>query len=227
MTAPDGGGDVLVGPAGWYRHPEGGERWWDGTAWTESERVDGKVRTVSRPATPQQAAERERERSWNRRRGRIVGWFVAAVVLWVVGAVAFQAAADRFPALERTTPAERVAALLRAPRGVGSAAVEKSGCPTTDAMLADPSSPDVARFREVKGCTRAEGLALERAAVVTPATEDSPTAVYDVTFRGVKDPAHPDSALGGQTVRLTFTVTKAFLGWKVASVEGLPARVAG
>ena len=173
MTAPDGGGDVLVGPAGWYRHPEGGERWWDGTAWTESERVDGKVRTVSRPATPQQVAERERERSWNRGRGRIVGWFVAAIVLWVVGGAAFQAAADRFPALERTTPAERV---------------------------------------------------------VTPATEDSPTAVYDVTFREAEDPAHPDSALGGQTVRLTFTLTKAFLGflgWKVASVDGLPARAAG
>ena len=86
---------------------------------------------------------------------------------------AFQAAADRFPALERTTPAERV---------------------------------------------------------VTPATEDSPTAVYDVTFREAEDPAHPDSALGGQTVRLTFTLTKAFLGflgWKVASVDGLPARAAG
>lgn len=227
VTAPDGGGEVLVGPAGWYRHPEGGERWWDGTAWTDSERFGDKVRKAARPATPQQAAEDERDRAWDRRRRRILRGIVAAIVLWVVGALAFQAAAERFPALERTTPDERITAFLRAPRGVGSADPAHSGCPTTDRMLVDPSSPEVARFREVKGCGAAEGLAFESAEVVTRATDGSPSGVYDVTFREVTDPEHPDAALSEQTARLTITVEKAFLGWKVASVAGLPPRDAG
>ncbi len=224
VTAPDGGGDVLVGPAGWYQHPEGGERWWDGTAWTASERADGKVRKVALPPTPEREAEAERDRGWQRRRRRTFAAVVAAVVLWVVGAAAFQVAAERFPALERTTPTERVTAFLRTPRGVGSPDAAVSGCPTTDRMLVDPAPAAVARFREVKGCGTTEGLFVEGAKVVTRATADSPSAVYDVTFREVDDAAHPDAALGGTTVRLTVTVEKSFLGWKVASVEGLPQR---
>lgn len=219
VTAPDGGGDVLLGPAGWYRHPDGDERWWDGIAWADIGR-DGKVPPHVAAANEKAAAE---ERRWARTRKRIILGFVAVLVLWVVGGAAWKTMVERVPALERTTPTVRAAAVLNAPRGLATG----DACPTTDKQLVDPASAEVARWRELRGCDLVAPLDRAGWEWVTRPTEDSPTAVVDYTFAEVKDAKHPDATLGGTTVRLTLTLEKVFLGWKVATVGGLPARAQG
>ena len=219
VTAPGGGGDVLVGPAGWYPHPDGGERWWDGTAWTTLARTRTRRRRVR---TVDLAAEADARRA-RRARRRTILVLVGIFVVWLLGNATWSLLTERYPALEATTPAERAAAVLGAPRGLGTG----DACPTTDKQLVDPASPGVARWRELRGCDLTPALDRAGWTWVTRPTDDAPTGVVDYTF--ADDPAddHPDADLGGTTVRLTLTLEKVFRGWKVASVDGLPARAQG
>lgn len=128
---------------------------------------------------------------------------------------------ERYPALERTTPTARATAVLNAPRGDGTG----DACPTTDRQLVDPASPAVARWRELRGCDLTPALQREHWMWVTRPTEDAPTAIVDYTFTSDDiDPDHPDAALAGTTARLSLTLEKVGLGWKVATIDGLPAR---
>ncbi|WP_207204595.1 DUF2510 domain-containing protein [Sanguibacter massiliensis] len=219
VTAPGGGGDVLVGPAGWYPHPDGRERWWDGTAWTELARSGGKVAHVRGDGSTIEDDARDR------RRGalKFFGALVVVFLLWSLGVAGWEMLIERYPQLERVTPTERATAVLSAPRGLGTG----NACPTTDRQLVDPASDTVARWRELRGCDLTPALDRKRWEWVTKPTEDSPTAVVDYTFAEVEDAERPDAKLGGTTVRLTLTLEKVFLGWKVSAVEGLPARAKG
>ncbi|QIK82204.1 DUF2510 domain-containing protein [Sanguibacter sp. HDW7] len=219
VSAPGGGGDVLVGPAGWYPHPDGGERWWDGIAWTNLSRKGDKISHVGGGGSSYADDARDR------RRGAFK-FFAALVVLfllWSLGIAGWEVLGQRYPQFERVTPAERATAVLSAPRGLGTG----DACPTTDRQLVDPASADVARWRELRGCDLTPALDREVWEWVTKPTEDSPTAVVDYTFAKVEDAERPDAKLGGTTVRLTLTLEKALLGWKVSAVEGLPARAKG
>ncbi|MBD9699320.1 DUF2510 domain-containing protein [Flavimobilis sp. GY10621] len=222
VTAPGGGGDVLVGPAGWYPHPDGRERWWDGTAWTELARTGGKVAHVD--GSDRTSAARDEARGRRRGAFRFVGGLVALLLVWALGNAVWDMVVERNAQLERTTPTERARSVLNAPRGL---ATGDDACPTTDRQLVDPAAPGVARWRELRGCGLTPALDRKGWEWVTRPTEESPTAVVDYTFAKVEDAKRPDAKLGGTTVRLTLTLEKAFLGWKVSAVEGLPARAKG